>query len=488
MDPWNPPGRPGGYSGDRDAFRALQRTQNSTSAITSPYQLTQHGMRRVESSSAWTPNIGPQGSVRPDPEDQRRLAILESINMNHTGISSHRQPSHQHQFPNKPLGPQRHGSIGNPMSPWPQRPRQPTPYHPPSRSITPSQSSPGGLSSVPENWIASTNSQSQFTSSEPRRSSTTGSQRGLVHSPYTGSNVGRGLPTQALSPRTMPSAPAPRGQGPTRELMRSPSMTEGHSHLMGFGVYQDQQGPFAPLRSSPSPNPLRPNSHPQDSSLLTPVPQRVPSLPIHQNQLRIGQRIGEVSAGTGWSQADVDPDHDLAEDRMDLESSLDHGESHNRPRLVENIQDPEEEHDRVICALSESRTSDVIGMAAVNLTVGHVELTRFVRDQGFQLVIETLSRMPVFPQTFLVLKKVVDSHAKSSLVAHIDECFPGVQIVPIDRDHWNESRGLKLIDRLAWKRDVKALRRNLENNFYVSCAFSAVRTTDSHNTAQLVLT
>ncbi|KAL1843868.1 hypothetical protein VTJ49DRAFT_7219 [Mycothermus thermophilus] len=163
-----------------------------------------------------------------------------------------------------------------------------------------------------------------------------------------------------------------------------------------------------------------------------------------------------------------------------------HLPSHNGLEALENIRDPDEEDDTVICALSSSRTSDVVGMAVINLDVGHVDLTRFVNDQTFRHLTETLLRMPVFPNTFVVLRKVVDSDTKSSLVTHLEANFPSSKIVPLDRDHWNESNALKLIDRLAWKRDAKALRQNLKHNFYVSCAFSAVMAYVEHDSNLLI--
>ncbi|KAL2257472.1 hypothetical protein VTK26DRAFT_130 [Humicola hyalothermophila] len=77
-----------------------------------------------------------------------------------------------------------------------------------------------------------------------------------------------------------------------------------------------------------------------------------------------------------------------------------------------------EAQDSVVCAISESRSSD----------------------------------------TFLVLKKVIDER----------------KIVPLEREHWNESEGLRMIDRFALPGAIKAVRSDLDRNFYASCAFSAV--------------
>jgi DNA mismatch repair protein MSH4 len=143
---------------------------------------------------------------------------------------------------------------------------------------------------------------------------------------------------------------------------------------------------------------------------------------------------------------------------------------------AESSRDPEsaEEKDRVICALSESRSSDVIGVAVINVTLGHVDLLRVVNDDRFRRLTETLWRMSTPPQTFLVLQKPCSQHHRSALNSSLKEGFPDAEVIHLDREHWNESEGLRLIDRFAWKQDIQALRQNLENNFYVSCAFAAV--------------
>jgi DNA mismatch repair protein MSH4 len=116
----------------------------------------------------------------------------------------------------------------------------------------------------------------------------------------------------------------------------------------------------------------------------------------------------------------------------------------------------------------------MVGMAVINLTMGHVDLVRVVNDDKYRRLTETLWRMTTWPQTFLVLKKVVDQPTKSALVVCLEKEFPGTEVVALDREHWNELEGLRMVDRFAWRTDIKAIRRNLEHNFYVSCAFSAV--------------
>lgn len=144
--------------------------------------------------------------------------------------------------------------------------------------------------------------------------------------------------------------------------------------------------------------------------------------------------------------------------------------------------------DRVVCAISQSRSSDVIGLAIVNITLGQVDITRILNDDRYQRLIETVGRMPTWPQTFLVLKKVVAEQSKSLLACCLKEQFPDSEVVPLDREHWNESEALRMLERLAWRKDIKAIRSNLEHNFYASCAFSAVSSLRSQLVIYMQLT
>ncbi|AEO53737.1 hypothetical protein MYCTH_2114650 [Thermothelomyces thermophilus ATCC 42464] len=132
------------------------------------------------------------------------------------------------------------------------------------------------------------------------------------------------------------------------------------------------------------------------------------------------------------------------------------------PRRRQHVTQPEQsrtisefldDQDCVMCAVSESRSSDMMGVAIINMTLGQVDLIRIINDNRYRRLAETLWRMPTQPQIFIVLKKVVDEHNK---------------------EYWNESEGLRLLDRFAWRTHVKAIRSDLEHNFYVSCALSAL--------------
>ncbi|KAK4129092.1 hypothetical protein N657DRAFT_686488 [Parathielavia appendiculata] len=168
--------------------------------------------------------------------------------------------------------------------------------------------------------------------------------------------------------------------------------------------------------------------------------------------------------------------HDDFEDMMDIDhvSRTSRRPSDNgRPDLT-IPSELNEEQDRVVCAISESRSSDMIGVAAINITLGQVDLVKVVNDDRYRRLTETVWRMPIQPQTFLLLKKVVNQPTKSALAVGLEQNFPNAEIVPLDREHWNESEGWRMVDRFAWRQDIKVIRENLEHNFYVSCAFSAL--------------
>jgi DNA mismatch repair protein MSH4 len=103
-----------------------------------------------------------------------------------------------------------------------------------------------------------------------------------------------------------------------------------------------------------------------------------------------------------------------------------------------------------------------------------VDLTRIINDNKYERLVDTLGTLPMAPHFFLVLKRVVSEGNKSLLVSTLAREYPKTPIMPYERKHWNELEGLEMIDRFALSHQVKALRARLDNNFYVSCAFSAV--------------
>lgn len=235
--------------------------------------------------------------------------------------------------------------------------------------------------------------------------------------------------------------------------------------------------------SSPSFRPSLGGEHHKrtDSSILSPLAHK--TNPQHATR-PTGNH--ELFHNLPWNQPGSD---DLSILDLDLGSSsgsdISDGEedsvAHTPPRphpdLVADPLNPaelSEDQDRIVCAISESRSSDVIGLATLNVTMGRVDIVRIVNDDRYRRLVETLWRMPTCPQTFLVLKKVVDERSKSSLALCLKQEFPDSEIVPLEREHWNESEGLRMIGRFALRRDIKAVRSDLDRNFYASCAFSAV--------------
>lgn len=224
--------------------------------------------------------------------------------------------------------------------------------------------------------------------------------------------------------------------------------------------------------------PLR--QKPPDSSIISPLGHQIDR--NSQTDLDADNPVAPLNRSEieGSSILDLELDFSSESDSEELGDEGGNIRPVSNLRVNENssalrISDMSDEQDCVVCAISESRSSDVIGVAAINVTMGKVDITRIVNDDRYQRLIETLWRMPTRPQTFLVLKKVVDKQSKSTLAVRLITEFPESEVVPLGREHWNESEGLRMINRFAWRKDIKAVRADLERNFYVSCAFCAVR-------------
>ena len=133
-----------------------------------------------------------------------------------------------------------------------------------------------------------------------------------------------------------------------------------------------------------------------------------------------------------------------------------------------------QERGGVLCAISESRSGEVVGVASVALATGTVEIVKVINEDRYQRLIDTLWRLPEGPHCFLVLKKVLDDKGRSLLADCLVAEYPGVPIVPYDRKYWRESGAFELVKKLGLAHEVKAVRTALEGNFYVSCALAAV--------------
>lgn len=135
---------------------------------------------------------------------------------------------------------------------------------------------------------------------------------------------------------------------------------------------------------------------------------------------------------------------------------------------------PTSRREEIICAISESRSSHVVGIAAINTTTGTAELSRIINDDKYGRLADTLSRMPTLPGCFLTLESISSGTSKSLLAEVLANEYPSIPLIPFERKHWGESEGLRLVDRYALAHQVNEILASLESNFYVTCAFSAV--------------
>ncbi|KAK3393341.1 muts domain V-domain-containing protein, partial [Podospora didyma] len=117
-----------------------------------------------------------------------------------------------------------------------------------------------------------------------------------------------------------------------------------------------------------------------------------------------------------------------------------------------------EDEETVVCAVSESRVGEVIGLSIVNIAEGQADIVTILNEDKYRLFAETVRAMPVLPQIFLVLQKVY---------------FPGIPIHPFKRKYWDEGEGKRMVERFAFPDEVKAIKASLERIFYATCAFSA---------------
>ncbi len=296
-----------------------------------------------------------------------------------------------------------------------------------------------------------------------------------------GPSVMGGTVPQTLTPTTSPFG---REIGAARATYDSGIVQDVYGNISPAHQRDNQRRQNAPATRQAAQQPPRRNPR-DDSSIVTPLGARLPRVPrrpvrrasIYLGEGSIGEWLNTTATeaprvhGPG-SGSDSEVDNTVPMDLDSLASAT--PAPVNPPPESTSAPQSGEEKDRVICALSESRSSDVIGVAVVNVTLGHVDLLRVVNDDRFRRLTETLWRMETPPHMFLVLQKPCSQYRRSALISSLKEGFPEAEVSHLDREHWNGSEGLKLIDRFAWKKDIMALRQNLENNFYVSCAFSAV--------------
>lgn len=170
---------------------------------------------------------------------------------------------------------------------------------------------------------------------------------------------------------------------------------------------------------------------------------------------------------------------DLDEDEEDDADETGHGLDANARYFRQqdapiNHREDSEDGEEIICAISESRASHVVGIAAINITTGTAELYRIINDDKYGRLVDTLSRMPILPGCFLVLESIAADRSKSLLAPVLENEYPSIPHIPFERRHWGESEGLRLVERFALEHEVDQMLASLEGNFYVTCAFCAV--------------
>lgn len=128
---------------------------------------------------------------------------------------------------------------------------------------------------------------------------------------------------------------------------------------------------------------------------------------------------------------------------------------------------------QIICAVSEARgVVPSVGIALINVSTGEAVLSQICDNQSY---VKTTQKLTVFePSKVLIISSACPPSPKSSLCATIEEELPGVPIVPLDRKYWSETAGLELIQALAFKEDVEAIKVAIQGNYYATSAFSAV--------------
>lgn len=251
--------------------------------------------------------------------------------------------------------------------------------------------------------------------------------------------------------------------------------------------------------SSRQDSPAPPYSINQDSSIVDPMARRsscsstaAPAQNLHlRPRNTTAERYNRALEETkdlkmddfmrGMSQIDPGSDFNVDDDRS---GSEDFQPTSSPPKRQipdrSNINGDEHEH-AVVCAISESRSAKVMGLAVIDLTLGQANITRIVDDVGYRRLVETIWKMPYRPQIFVLLRTELDKDGKTvqtrttSTLAHIlRQEFPDVTLMALDRECWRESECKRLIRQYAWRTDIAPLSIDLENNFYASCAFSAV--------------
>lgn len=149
---------------------------------------------------------------------------------------------------------------------------------------------------------------------------------------------------------------------------------------------------------------------------------------------------------------------------------------------------PDVDTETIICAVSESRAGNFVGIATLNLTTGRADVSHIINDDKFQYqrLIDVLSKMEHLPHSFIVPERLAKpGEAKSDLVRCLQKEFPSASIKSLQRSHWSETEGKRIVSESALDGEREAILAVLEKEFYVANAISAVCLTPDLSTCAL---
>ncbi|KAK4658911.1 hypothetical protein QC762_0003390 [Podospora pseudocomata] len=136
----------------------------------------------------------------------------------------------------------------------------------------------------------------------------------------------------------------------------------------------------------------------------------------------------------------------------------------------------EEFHHHVVCAVAESRSAGVIGLATINLNLASSQIITIANESNYTTLKQTLSAMQHKPTTFITLPRITADRASSRLAEVLeDEIGWPTYTTTMPRGCWDKALGIINIEYYAYSDQIVPLKVILSsNNFYAACAFAAV--------------
>lgn len=165
-----------------------------------------------------------------------------------------------------------------------------------------------------------------------------------------------------------------------------------------------------------------------------------------------------------------DSDQEVAPDSSMIDSSTE-------PNFKDTPFQPDIDTETILCAISESRAGNFVGIATLNLTTGRAEVSHIINDDKFQYqrLIDVLSKREHLPHSFIIPERLAKpGETKSYLVRCLRKEFPSARIKPLQRSHWSETEGKRIVSESALDSEREAILAVLEKEFYVANAISAV--------------